>query len=75
MTDTTTAPARGERITGPARHEIRRRAAELYAQGCTIHSTARQIGRSYGATRDLLIEAGVQLRGRGPARLRRSAAA
>lgn len=50
-------PTRGE-----ARIRLREQAARLYLQGCTIHSTARQIGRSYGCTRTLLLEAGVRLR-------------
>ncbi|QCX81100.1 hypothetical protein C9F11_37585 [Streptomyces sp. YIM 121038] len=53
------------RLKGPEREETARRAAELYAQGCTIASVARQLGRSYGGTRALLLEAGVTLRARG----------
>jgi hypothetical protein len=64
MTDTTTPP-KGQRITGTDRANLRDRAAGLYVQGCTIASVARQTGRSYGATRALLLEAGVQLRARG----------
>jgi hypothetical protein len=52
-------------LTGDARQQAREQAADLYAQGCTIRSVARQIGRSYGGTRVLLLEAGVQPRGRG----------
>jgi hypothetical protein len=52
----------GTHLTGDIRIKTRTRAAELYMQGCTIHSTARQIGRSYGLTRTLLLEAGVRLR-------------
>jgi hypothetical protein len=52
-------------LTGSEREETARRAADLYVAGCTIHSTARQIGRSYGNTRQLLLEAGVTLRPRG----------
>lgn len=48
--------------TGAARIRLRARAAQLYIQGCTITSTARQIGRSYGTTRTLLLEAGVRIR-------------
>lgn len=55
----------GARLTGDARDKARTEAARLYGQGCTIHSVARQLGRSYGGTRDLLLEAGVILRGRG----------
>lgn len=52
-------------LTGDARQTTRTRAAELYGQGATIRSVARQIGRSYGGTRVLLLEAGVTLRARG----------
>lgn len=55
----------GTQLTGDARTTARKKAAELYAQGCTIASVADQLGRSYGGTRVLLLEAGVQLRGRG----------
>lgn len=55
----------GTVLTGDARQTARQQAAELYGQGCTIRSVARQIGRSYGGTRVLLVEAGVQLRARG----------
>ncbi|MFD5709536.1 helix-turn-helix domain-containing protein [Streptomyces pharetrae] len=51
--------------TGEARIRLRARAAELYLHGCSIQSTARQIGRSYGTTRTLLLEAGVRIRKRG----------
>jgi hypothetical protein len=50
-------PTRGE-----ARIRLRERAARIYIEGCTIQSTARQIERSYGCTRTLLLEAGVRLR-------------
>lgn len=55
----------GTILTGQARQTTRQQAADLYQQGCTIRSIARQIGRSYGGTRVLLVEAGVQLRARG----------
>jgi hypothetical protein len=55
----------GRPTRGEARIRLRQRAAELYLQGCTIQSTARQISRSYGCTRQLLIEAGVRFRRRG----------
>jgi hypothetical protein len=50
-------PTRGE-----ARNRLRAEAARHYLAGCSIPSTARQIGRSYGTTRTLLLEAGVRLR-------------
>lgn len=52
----------GTRLTGETRTRIRTRAAQLYLAGCTIESVARQIGRSYGLARTLLLEAGVRLR-------------
>jgi hypothetical protein len=55
----------GIHLTGNTRETARQQAAELYAQGATIKSVARQIGRSYGGTRALLLEAGVTLRARG----------
>lgn len=57
----------GTQLTGDARQTARQQAAQLYGQGCTIRSVAQQLGRSYGGTRVLLLEAGVQLRGRGGA--------
>lgn len=57
----------GKPTTGDARIRLRETAAGHYLAGCTIKSTARQIGRSYGCTRTLLLEAGVRMRkpGRG----------
>ncbi|MFD4257763.1 helix-turn-helix domain-containing protein [Streptomyces sp. NPDC058534] len=66
MNDQTPAlPKPGQQLRGTARTTTALTAADLYAQGCTIRSVAIQIGRSYGATRVLLLEAGVQLRARG----------
>lgn len=66
MTDQTpTPPKPGQQLRGTARTTTAQTAADLYAQGCTIRSVAIQIGRSYGATRALLLEAGVRLRTRG----------
>lgn len=59
----------GRPTTGDARTRLRTHAAQLYMAGCTIQSTARQISRSYGCTRTLLIEAGVRLRKRGGLRV------
>jgi len=63
----------GRRTTGEARIRLRERAARLYLEGCTIQSTARQIGRSYGCTRTLLLEAGVRFRRRGGSNFRKAA--
>ncbi|WP_060887633.1 helix-turn-helix domain-containing protein [Streptomyces caniscabiei] len=57
----------GRVLTGDARQQARDTAAQLYGQGCTIKSVAAQLGRSYGGTRVLLLEAGVRLRARGGA--------
>lgn len=54
-------------LIGDARTAARDKAAELYGRGATIRSVAKELGRSYGGTRVLLLEAGVQLRGRGGA--------
>lgn len=54
-------------LRGTERAETAQRAAGLYTQGCTIQSVADQIGRSYGSTRELLLEAKVKLRPRGGA--------
>ena len=59
----------GRPTTGEARIRLREKAAGLYLAGCTIQSTARQINRSYGTARTLLIEAGVRLRPRGGVRV------
>ncbi|MDX2763354.1 helix-turn-helix domain-containing protein [Streptomyces europaeiscabiei] len=55
----------GTQLTGDVRKGARDKAAHLYTQGCTIRSVAAQLGRSYGGTRVLLLEAGVTLRARG----------
>ena len=52
----------GKPTTGDARTQLRARAAHLYIAGSTIQSVARQINRSYGTTRTLLLEAGVRIR-------------
>jgi hypothetical protein len=60
-----TTPAQGAHIKGDQRNQLRQKAKDWYLQGCTIQSTAARIGRSYGNTRLLLLEAGVELRPRG----------
>jgi hypothetical protein len=52
-------------LKGEDRQTACQHAATLYAQGCTIRSIAVQMGRSYGGTRALLLEAGITLRTRG----------
>lgn len=55
----------GTWLIGDARKEARDKAARLYDAGATIRSVAAELGRSYGGTHALLLEAGVTLRGRG----------
>lgn len=53
------------RLVDPERATTRKTAARLYTQGATIQSVAREIGGSYWLACTLLLEADVQLRGRG----------
>lgn len=53
------------RLTGPFRTAVAEDLAELYAAGATIRSIAKSTDRSYGAVRQLLLDAGVTLRARG----------
>ena len=55
----------GTQLTGQDRETARQQAADLYGQGATIRSISVALGRSYGGTRVLLLEAGVTLRARG----------
>jgi hypothetical protein len=64
----------GAQLKGLDRAKAGQQAAELYVQGCTIRSVARQLGRSYGCTRVLLLEAGVRLRPKGGLRIRKATA-
>ncbi|MFH8336912.1 helix-turn-helix domain-containing protein [Streptomyces sp. AM6-12] len=59
----------GRPTTGEARIRLREQAARLYVNGDSIPTVAREIGRSYGCTRTLLIEAGVRLRKPGGTRI------
>jgi hypothetical protein len=52
-------------LKGDDRDQARTRAAELYTAGSSIRTVAREIGRSYGCTRSLLIQARVVFRARG----------
>jgi hypothetical protein len=65
----------GRPTRGEARIRLREKAARLYLEGCPITSVARQIGRSYGCTRTLLLEAGIRFRKRGGAHNFRKAGA
>ncbi|MBC9719699.1 transcriptional regulator [Streptomyces sp. TRM66268-LWL] len=52
-------------ITGTDRDRLREQVAAAYHHGASVHSIAIDIGRSYGFTRDLLLEAGIVLHPRG----------
>ncbi|MCP2259262.1 hypothetical protein LX15_002963 [Streptoalloteichus tenebrarius] len=56
------------RITGRLRQQVAADLKKKYEKGASIRSLARSTGRSYGFVHRILIEAGVQLRGRGGAR-------
>lgn len=56
-------------LTGPERDRVRQQLAARYRAGDTLQGIAAATGRSYGAVRDLLLEAGVTLRPRGPVRV------
>ncbi|MCP2256605.1 hypothetical protein LX15_000288 [Streptoalloteichus tenebrarius] len=58
------------RITGRLRQQVAADLKKKYEKGASIRSLARSTGRSYGFVHKVLIEAGVQLRGRGGARRR-----
>jgi transposase len=53
------------RLTGDQREAARQEMATQYAAGLSIRAIAEQAGRSYGAVRQCLIEAGVEMRPRG----------
>ena len=55
-------------ITGDARRALAEQLAAAYREGASIRVLAVRTGRSYGAVRQLLVEAGVQLRTRGSGR-------
>lgn len=55
----------GITLRGEDRDKVRQRAAQHYAAGLSIRAISRALGRSYGGTRVLLLEAGVTLRARG----------
>jgi hypothetical protein len=60
-------------LTGDARAKARQEAARRYDEGASIQAIADHLGRSYGGTRVLLLEAGVTLRARGGSRPKRAA--
>lgn len=72
MTTTATEPAADDvrlparvPIGGDARAAAGRRARAHYEGGASIRDCAVTLGRSFGFTRDVLLEAGTTLRSRG----------
>ena len=59
------------RITGAEREECKHDYVKRYGAGSPIRKIAEETGRSYGFVHRLLVEAGVTLRKRGGARVRR----
>lgn len=55
------------RLRGEARAATGRLLAERYETGTSIREVAGEFSLSYGLTRSLLLEAGVELRARGRA--------
>jgi helix-turn-helix protein len=62
---------RGIWIKGPYRKTLAELMAQGYAEGLNIRQLRDLYGVSYGLVRDLLVEQGVTLRGRGGRRGRR----
>ena len=60
-----------QRITGAQREEWKHDYVKRYGAGSSIRKIAEETGRSYGFVHRLLVEAGVTLRKRGGARVRR----
>jgi hypothetical protein len=58
---------KGSRITGDGRTDLASSLVERYGKGESIRSIAEDIGRSYGFVHGMLVESGVQMRGRGGA--------
>jgi hypothetical protein len=52
------------KLKGPNRTITAVDAKTLYEEGCTVRSVAARIGRSYGLTYQLLVEAGTTFRDR-----------
>jgi hypothetical protein len=59
------AVRRSARVTGAARVELAAQVRADYERGASIRSIVAARGYSYALTRQLLVESGVALRGRG----------
>lgn len=51
-------------LRGPVRAQMQARLRARYEQGATIRDLCAETGRSYGAIRDLLLQAGTTMRPR-----------
>ncbi len=58
---------KGSRITGTARIKLASDLRKKYEKGQSIRALAESTGRSYGFVHRLLVDGGVELRGRGGA--------
>lgn len=58
---------KGARITGTARDKLTADLTKKYQKGQSIRALAESTGRSYGFVHRLLVDAEIQLRGRGGA--------
>lgn len=67
--------AKGQRITGADREKLGAALRKQYLAGASIRELAGQTGRSYGFVHRILVDSGVELRGRGGATARRKAVA
>ncbi|PZS33102.1 MAG: transcriptional regulator [Pseudonocardiales bacterium] len=64
--------ARYERIAGPARVKLGAMLKQQYETGRSIRDLATECDRSYAFIHQMLVEAGVALRGRGGLQRRKS---
>ena len=69
----TVSLSKGARVTGRSRDKLQHQLKRQYEAGASIRSLARATGRSYGFVHNVLVEAHVQLRGRGGANRRKLA--
>jgi hypothetical protein len=67
--------AKGQRITGADREKLGAQLRKQYLAGASIRELAGQTGRSYGFVHRILVDSGVELRGRGGATAKRKAVA
>jgi len=64
--------AKGQRITGADRIKLGGQLSKKYLAGASIRDLAHETGRSYGFVHRMLVDSGVDLRGRGGATVKRT---